>query len=65
MTKKIVSGLLFAVEAILLGVTVFQVVNEGPSLLRTTQSFLLLGAFLKTEYDMICACRPEKEAGQE
>lgn len=56
--RKKLCIVLFIAEAVLLGITLWLVVQEGTSWLRATQSMLLLAAFGKTEYDFL---RPEPE----
>lgn len=51
--KKIFLMSLFVIEAVLLVITILQVVKEGTSMFRAVQSMLILTAFAKTEYDFI------------
>jgi hypothetical protein len=51
--KKMIYIGFFLIELLLLGITVYQVVCEGTSMIRALQSMLILLAFAKTEYDFI------------
>jgi hypothetical protein len=51
--KKMIYIGFFLIELLLLGITVYQVVCEGTSMVRALQSMLILLAFAKTEYDFI------------